>query len=132
MRYNEKYDLYLDDDLIIYYWDKSLDKLMQRPLHDNGHGYLLVATKLGNKYVHRVIYETFIGEIPDGMNIKHFNKIKTDNRLDNLILVAREKPHSEFGRKFKEHYGITCSQNFKLYNKEHMWYSKHNNKCRWE
>lgn len=32
MKYNEKYDLYIDDDLVIYYWDKRKDKLMQRKM----------------------------------------------------------------------------------------------------
>lgn len=152
MKYNEKYDLYLDDDLVIYYWNKHKYKLMQRPLYDNGRGYLIVITKLGLKMVHRIIYETFKGEIPDGMEIDHINTIKTDNRLENLRLVTHKencnnpltvaihkgntntkgKPLSEFGRKFKERYGITCYQTPKLYNKEYMWYRAHNYKCRWE
>lgn len=38
---------------------------------------------------------------------------------------------SEFGRKFKEHFGITRTDNIKLYNKEEVWYQR-NGKCRWE
>lgn len=41
-------------------------------------------------------------------------------------------PHSEFGEKFKEHYGITKIQNIRLYTKECAWYHNHNHKCRWE
>lgn len=40
--------------------------------------------------------------------------------------------YSEFGKKFREHYGITRLKNKKLYNKEQSWYYRHNNKCRWE
>lgn len=160
MKYNEKYDLYLDDDLVIYYWSKKYDKLMQRPLSDNGCGYLYVSTKIGTRGVHRIIYETFIGEIPDGYEIDHINTIRTDNRLENLRCVtckenhhnilslkhlseaskiaqkgnknAKGMPTSEFGRKFKEHFGISKSDNINLYTREHAWYRTHNKKCRWE
>lgn len=42
------------------------------------------------------------------------------------------KTTSEFGRKFKEHYGITQYDNKTLYYKEYRWYRRHNHKCRWE
>lgn len=149
MKYNERYDLYLDDDFVIYYWNKHKDKLMQRPLDKDKDGYLRVLTKIGKKRVHRVIYETFVGTIPDGYEIDHINNIRNDNRLENLRCVTHKenmnnpislkarrkamcKPWSEFGRKFKDHYGISCQQNPKLYNTEQMWYYRHNNKCRWE
>lgn len=38
---------------------------------------------------------------------------------------------SEFGIKFKEHYGITKHEDIKLYNREYA-YFKRNNKCKWE
>lgn len=41
-------------------------------------------------------------------------------------------PTSDFGKKFKEHYGITKSDYSRLYNTELKWYRSHNNKCRWE
>ena len=152
VKYNEKYDLYIDDDLVIYYWDKKLDKLMQRTVCKQSKGYLTVRTKIGIKLVHRLIWETFIGEIPDGYEIDHINTIRTDNRLDNLRLVThkencnnpltveiqkgninkRGKTTSEFGRKFFEHYGLSQYQALKLYNKEYLWYRRHNNKCSWE
>ena len=42
------------------------------------------------------------------------------------------KTKSEFGRKFKERYGITQYQNIKLYRKEYWWYISHNKVCSWE
>lgn len=39
---------------------------------------------------------------------------------------------SEFDRKFKEHFGITESDNVKHYFKEYKWYIRHNKVCRWE
>ena len=150
MKYNEKYDLYLDDDFVIYYWDKKKDKLMQRRICKDKDGYLIVNTKFGCKKVHRIIYETFVGPIPPGYEIDHTDTHKYNNRLDNLKLVThkenmnnprtrkrlseaqRELAYSEFGIKFKEHYGIGRYKNPKLYQKELVWYYRHNKKCRWE
>lgn len=155
MKYNEKYDLYLDDDLVIYYWNKRKDKMMQRKIILTNDGYLNVHTKLGLKRVHRVIYETFVEPIPDSYQIDHIDTHKDNNRLDNLRCVTNKensnnpltrkhmseaqkgnqnaigKPTSEFGRKFKEHYGLSHYQDAKLYSREYMWFKKHN-KYRWE
>ena len=155
MKYNPKYDLYIDEDLVIYYWSKKYDKLMQRTLTNNN-GYLICNTRIGTKGVHQIIYETFVGPIPEGMEIDHINTIRSDNRLENLRCVTHrdnqnnpiscikrrrtmkgKSTHkgiitSEFGRKFKEHYGILRHQDIKLYKKEHWWYKHHNYKCRWE
>lgn len=35
-------------------------------------------------YIHRLILETFVGPCPSGMECRHLNGIKTDNRLENL------------------------------------------------
>jgi hypothetical protein len=87
MRYNEKYDRYVDDDLVIYRWDKTKDKLVQCSIF-NCNGYSALWTKLGIKKVHRVLWETFKYEIPEGYEIDHINTIKTDNRLENLRCVT--------------------------------------------
>lgn len=38
--------------------------------------------------VHRLVWETFNGPIPEGMEIDHINTIRDDNRLDNLRVVT--------------------------------------------
>lgn len=40
---------------------------------------------------HRVIWNTFKGEIPEKMDIDHLNGIKTDNRLINLDVVTHQE-----------------------------------------
>lgn len=45
--------------------------------------------------------------------------------------ACKGKIRSEFGKKFKEHFGISCSDNLSLYRKENDFYRYHN-KCRWE
>lgn len=36
----------------------------------------------------RVVYESFNGEIPEGMQVNHINEDKTDNRIENLNLMT--------------------------------------------
>lgn len=50
MIYNSKYDLYIDNDFVIYYWNNKLDKLVQRTIYDMN-GYLGVLTKIGTRKV---------------------------------------------------------------------------------
>ena len=39
-----------------------------------------------NIKVHRLVYQAFFGEIPEGMVVRHDNGINTDNRASNLLL----------------------------------------------
>ena len=58
----------------------------------NYKGYCVVSLKYGSSYrsklVHRIVWESFNGEIPSGLQINHVNEDKADNRLDNLELVT--------------------------------------------
>lgn len=55
-------------------------------------GYLHVGLSKDGKtkqfLVHRLVYEAFNGEIPEGIQVNHINEIKTDNRLENLNLMT--------------------------------------------
>jgi hypothetical protein len=92
MKYNEKHDRYLDNDFNVYYWDKYKDKLMPCKVFPNEKGYLKVATKYSKSTkLHRLIWETFVGEIPDGYEIDHINGVRNDNRLENLKCVTHKE-----------------------------------------
>jgi len=41
--------------------------------------------------VHRVIYQTFIGVIPEGKEVDHINNIKSDNSVNNLRSATRSQ-----------------------------------------
>lgn len=180
MKYNSKYDRYVDYDFVIYYYDKNKDKLVQCCTQFDKDGYLIISVskpKRTHVKVHRLIYETFVGEIPEGMVIDHINTERTDNRLENIRCVTvkennnntltkkhlseaqkgkpksaehrkkisesrkgkgignknnRGKATSEFGIKFKEHFGICPYLNKDLYYYHRNWYKRHNNTCKWE
>lgn len=61
----------------------------------NHQGYLQVLlTKNGKRFcrrVNRLVYESFIGEIPEGFQVNHINEDKLDNRVDNLNLVTAKE-----------------------------------------
>lgn len=162
MQYNEKYDRYVTKGGLVYRYSKTQDKLILCKLTTSRKGYLTVTVtkpKTTPIFVHRLVYETFVGNIPEGMVIDHINTIKTDNRPDNLRCVTHKennnnpltrkhrsealkgnncgsgnkgKFHSDFSKKFNEHFGLTPNENPKLHHKEYCWYRKHNNTCRWE
>lgn len=62
---------------------------------DNGNGYKTVKLskdgKMKTYYVHRLVYEAFKGNIPNGLVIDHINDNKNDNSLSNLQLLTQRK-----------------------------------------
>lgn len=66
-------------------------------------------------------------------NILHSKGKKHSDEAKRKVSKANKGvTHTEFGRKFKEHFGITHKDNVKLYKKENQWYLNHNKTCRWE
>lgn len=54
-------------------------------------GYLTVRLITGRKYVHRLIYESFIGNIPQDYEINHIDMNKSNNRPDNIECVTHKE-----------------------------------------
>lgn len=61
----------------------------------NGLGYRQLFTYKDGKFdksycIHRLVYETFVGQIPDDMEIDHINRNRSDNRLENLRVLSHK------------------------------------------
>ena len=140
-RWNEEYQIYVSDNGELF--SKRIGKCKLECLNN---GYIRWSTNRNHKkiriLVHRLVWETFNGEIPEYMEIDHINRDKTDNRLSNLRCVTHRQnmrnwvvparqPKSEFGIKFKEHFGIQMHEDRKLYLREYKLYKKYG-KCSWE
>lgn len=54
----------------------------------NDNGYVLTNVRGRTERAHRVVWEVAYGPIPEGFEIDHINRIRHDNRLENLRLVT--------------------------------------------
>ena len=62
---------------------------------NNGNGYLVICLSKNGKQktglVHRLLYETFVGEIPPGFEIDHIDCNPSNNTLSNLRAVTQQQ-----------------------------------------
>jgi hypothetical protein len=60
---------------------------------DNGSGYMRVRLCGPRRlaYVHRLVAETFVGPILDGLQVNHLNGIRADNHAANLEVVTQSE-----------------------------------------
>lgn len=67
-------------------------------------GYLNIGLYNKGKYkllrVHRLVYETFVGKIPNGMTVNHKDENKENNKLENLELLS-VKDNDNYGTRNK-------------------------------
>ena len=74
------------------------EKILKPQISNKGY-YLIGLRKqsIVKRYlVHRLVYEAFNGQIPEGLQVNHINEIKIDNRLSNLNLMTA-KENSNWG-----------------------------------
>jgi hypothetical protein len=58
-------------------------------MHSNHRGAIKVTLNRKPQFVHRLVYLTFVGRIPENLEVDHINGDCTDNRLVNLRLLTR-------------------------------------------
>lgn len=149
IKYNATYDRWVTDDGKVYRQDNTgAFILCKQSISSNGYLVIRLAKPFRHtKKVHRLVWETFKGPIPDGMVIDHDDTHKDNNTLSNLKVctqkdnnnnpltkINKRKPHkeSDFGKKYFEHFGYSRYEDSKQYNREQKWYREHNKTCRWE
>lgn len=150
MIYNEKHNRWISKDGLVYRYSKTEDKLVLCSFCGSDKGYMRLRTSYKPTYfVHRLIWEAFNGEIPEGMQIDHINNDRTDNRLENLQLVTcsennrlkyergyaghnnnrkdKFSTRSEFGERFVACYGQRNIRKDEdsLYQREYTYWKKH-------
>jgi len=54
-------------------------------------GYKSIAYNRTSYYLHRLVWETFMGDIPEGLQINHKDGDKSNNNLSNLELVTPQQ-----------------------------------------
>ena len=64
-------------------FNKSSSNLLRVGLYDDG--------KTIMKFIHNLVYETFIGEIPNNSYVKHIDGNVSNNRIENLFLTEEKK-----------------------------------------
>ena len=82
-------------------WDNDKyvpEKILRATPKSNNSPYLTVPLGLGkNRNVHILVLETFIGSRPDGMETRHLNGNRNDNRLENLAWGTRQENIADRG-----------------------------------
>lgn len=77
-------------------------QILNRVIHPNGYDRITLC-KDGKKklaQVHRLVWEAFMGKIPEGYEIDHINTVRDDNRLENLRCVThKENQNNETTKK---------------------------------
>lgn len=74
-------------------WGQNIEKKLNGKLLSqlkDKQGYMSVCLGKNSKryLVHRLVYETFIGEIPEGMQVNHKDENKSNNNVENLNLLT--------------------------------------------
>ena len=78
------------------------------------HGYWIVVSRneYHQKCFHRLVYEDFYGEIPEGYQVHHIDRDKDNNSISNLQLLSNsehQKIHYKDNTGFNEYVGLKGS-----------------------
>ena len=75
--------------------------LRREDKHINSLGYDALSSNYKSYYVHRLVFEAFVGEIPKGYEVHHRDENKLNNNLSNLVLLSSEEHRKEHKHTFK-------------------------------
>jgi hypothetical protein len=88
----------------------SKERILKQEENSAGYMRVTLAKDGRNKrpLIHRLVFETFGGKIPEGMTIHHRDENKHNNHIDNLM-VATQRENNHYSRELK---------GYKLYQKD--------------
>ena len=72
-------------------------------------GYPMIKINGRKQYVHRVMWESFVGPIPEGMTIDHIDGNKSNNSLSNLRLATHGENNRAYKRQSSGYRGVSWS-----------------------
>lgn len=77
-------------------YDSKTCKLLNEYQSNSGHLFVSIVkdNKRTTAWIHRIVYETYYGEVEDGYDIHHIDEDKTNNNINNLKKIT----HEEHGR----------------------------------
>ena len=91
------------------------EKILKPKISHNGYYRVALYKNSTQKWyqMHRLVWEAFNGQMPEGLQVNHINEIKTDNRLENLNLMT-PKENCNYGsrneRRAKKQINGKCSK----------------------
>jgi len=84
-------------------WNKR--KMKRIKILKNGYFYILINGKYFME--HRIVVENYIGrKLLKSERVHHINEIKTDNKIENLMLFENDSKHIKFHTKIRQ-FGFT-------------------------
>lgn len=90
---------------------------LKRKLEGKIYLYIDINFGYGQRHVsiHRMVYETWNGEIPEGLFILHKNDISTDNRLENLSVGTQKENIADC---FRNHHRVGRCHILEIYDRK--------------
>lgn len=79
--------------------NKKTKRILKACLTNSGYQYVCLSKNGKEKkyLVHRLVYEAFIGEIPNGLQVNHKDENKQNNILPNIDTLMSPKQNSNWG-----------------------------------
>lgn len=96
MKYNKRYNCYVTKNALVYRYDDKRDRLKEISQSKCKQNAKYLRVSLVDSFdnvrrsikVHRLVYMTFIGDIPQGYQIDHIDGDASNNNLENLRCVT--------------------------------------------
>lgn len=162
MKYNAKYDVWCNKDGLVWAMSRTKDRLVIRQSYYHQKYFDVHVKNHKTVRLHRLIWETFNGEIPKGYEIDHIDGDTSNNSLSNLRCVThlenirnpitlersnkvhgkydvREKISRAQSKNSKHGFGMKFTEHFKIFASENKSlhcreyrYFKKHGHCSWE